>query len=181
MSDSPLPLALSFLVGKDSALYHMLITIGLFGLVASFHGIILASGRATYEFGKIGYAPKKLGIINEKYHTPANALIANTCIGIIALLTGKTSEIITIACFGAVTLYIISMFALFSLRQNHPKIKSSFKVPFYPYTPSLALLIAIIALISLFVFNIELGLVYIFILFLSYLYFYFILRGKSNV
>ena len=50
MSDSPLPLALSFLVGKDSALYHMLITIGLFGLVASFHGIILASGRATYEF-----------------------------------------------------------------------------------------------------------------------------------
>ncbi len=181
MSDSPLPLALSFLVGKDSALYHMLITIGLFGLVASFHGIIQASGRATYEFGKIGYAPKKLGIINEKYHTPANALIANTCIGIIALLTGKTSEIITIACFGAVTLYIISMFALFSLRQNHPKIKSSFKVPFYPYTPSLALLIAIIALISLFVFNIELGLVYIFILFLSYLYFYFILRGKSNV
>ena len=179
MSDSPLPLALSFLVGKDSALYHMLITIGLFGLVASFHGIILASGRATYEFGRVGYAPKKLGTINEKFHTPANALLANTGIGIIALLTGKTSEIITIACFGALTLYIISMFALFSLRKNHPHIKGSFKVPLYP--PFIALIIAVISLISLFIFNLELGLIYILILGLTYLYFYFYLRGKAHV
>ena len=181
MSDSPLPLALSFLVGKDSALYHMLITIGLFGLVASFHGIILASGRATYEFGRVGYAPKKLGTINEKFHTPANALLANTGIGIIALLTGKTSEIITIACFGALTLYIISMFALFSLRKNHPHIKGSFKVPLYPLTPFIALIIAVISLISLFIFNLELGLIYILILGLTYLYFYFYLRGKAHV
>ena len=27
-------------------------------------------------------------------------------IGIVALLTGKTAEIITIACFGALTLYV---------------------------------------------------------------------------
>ena len=181
MSDSPLPLALSFLVGKDSALYHMLITIGLFGLVASFHGIILASGRATYEFARVGYAPKKLGIINEKFHTPANALLANTAIGIIALLTGKTSEIITIACFGALTLYIISMFALFSLRKNHSHIKGSFKVPIYPLTPFVALVIAVISLISLFIFNLELGLIYILLLGLTYLYFYFYLRGKAHV
>jgi len=181
MSDSPLPLALSFLVGKDSALYHMLITIGLFGLVASFHGIILASGRATYEFGRVGYAPKKLGIINQRFHTPANALLANTGIGIIALLTGKTSEIITIACFGALTLYIISMFALFSLRKNHSHIKGSFKVPLYPLTPFIALVIAVISLISLFVFNLELGLIYLLLLGLAYLYFYFYLRGKAHV
>ncbi|MGN6297987.1 MAG: amino acid permease, partial [Ginsengibacter sp.] len=41
MSDSPLPLALSHIVGNNHLLYHLLITIGLFGLIASFHGIIL--------------------------------------------------------------------------------------------------------------------------------------------
>ena len=57
-SDSPLPLALGKVVGENSFLYDLLITIGLFGLIASFHGIILAAGRATFEFGRVGYAPK---------------------------------------------------------------------------------------------------------------------------
>ena len=181
MSDSPLPLALSFIVGKDSALYHMLITIGLFGLVASFHGIILASGRATYEFARVGYAPKPLGVISPKFHTPANALLANTGIGILALLTGKTSEIITLACFGALTLYIISMFALLYLHKNHPHIKGSFKVPFFPVTPIVALILAFISIVSLFVFNFTIGIFYIIILSIAYSYFYFYLRGRNHV
>jgi ethanolamine permease len=181
MSDSPLPLALSFIVGKDSALYHMLITIGLFGLVASFHGIILASGRATYEFARVGYAPKPLGVISPKFHTPANALLANTGIGILALLTGKTSEIITLACFGALTLYIISMFALLYLHKNHPHIKGSFKVPLFPLTPIVALVLAFVSIVSLFVFNLAIGLFYIVILSIAYSYFYFYLRGHNHV
>ena len=51
-SDSPLPLALGQIVGNNNVLYHLLITVGLFGLVASFHGIILAAGRSVLEFGR---------------------------------------------------------------------------------------------------------------------------------
>ena len=46
-SDSPLPLALSRIYGEGHFLYMLVTSIGLFGLVASFHGIILAAGRAT--------------------------------------------------------------------------------------------------------------------------------------
>lgn len=42
-SDSPLPLALINIVGENNFLYHLLITVGLFGLIASFHGLILAA------------------------------------------------------------------------------------------------------------------------------------------
>ena len=56
-SDSPLPLALSHIVGNNNVLYHLLITIGLFGLIASFHGIILAAGRSSFEFGRVRFAP----------------------------------------------------------------------------------------------------------------------------
>lgn len=119
-SDSPLPLALGHIVGNNHFLYHLLITVGLFGLIASFHGIILAAGRASFEFGRVKFAPAFLGEIHSKFRTPANALLINMAIGIIALLTGKTSEIITISVFGALTLYMVSMIALLHLRKkNH--------------------------------------------------------------
>ena len=44
-SDSPLPLALAHITGSNHLLYHLLITVGLFGLIASFHGLILAAGK----------------------------------------------------------------------------------------------------------------------------------------
>ncbi|MEO0001070.1 MAG: ethanolamine permease, partial [Bacteroidota bacterium] len=89
-SDSPLPLALGRVMGENNAFYHLLITVGLFGLVASFHGLILAAGRASFEFGKDGCAPAFIGQINSRFKTPANALLTNMGIGIIALFSGKT-------------------------------------------------------------------------------------------
>lgn len=59
--DTPLPLALKQIVGESGFLLHLLIWVGVFGLVASFHGIILAAGRSTFEFGRVGYAPRILG------------------------------------------------------------------------------------------------------------------------
>lgn len=127
VSDSPLPLALSQIVGANDLLYHLLITVGLFGLIASFHGIILAAGRSSFEFGRVKFAPAFLGKIHHKFQTPANALGANMLIGIIALLTGKTSEIITISVFGALTLYIFSMIALLKLRRKEPGLERPLK------------------------------------------------------
>lgn len=175
-SDSPLPLALAKIVGDSHLLYHLLITVGLFGLVASFHGIILAAGRSTFEFGRVGYIPKMLGKVYPKTSTPVNALIANMIIGIVALITGKTGEIITIACFGALTLYIISMFSFFALRKKEPNLERPFKVPFYPLFPALALSIAMIALVAMTVYNIKLALIYLSILVGSYLWFLFTQR-----
>ncbi|MEX2589392.1 MAG: amino acid permease, partial [Chitinophagales bacterium] len=179
-SDSPLPLALAIIVGENHFLYHLLITVGLFGLVASFHGIILAAGRSTFEFGRVGYVPKKLGQVHPKTKTPANALVVNMLIGIIALLTGKTGEIITIACFGALTLYIVSMLAFFALRKNEPDLERPFRVPFFPIFPALALIIATIALIAITVYNLKLALVYAIMLALAYLYFYVVILKKEN-
>ena len=167
-SDSPQHLALAHIVGENHLLYHLLVTVGLFGLIASFHGIILAAGRATYEFGKVGSAPAFLGKVQTRFKTPANALVFNMVIGIGALLTGKTSEIITIACFGAVSLYIISMIALIVLRKKEPELSRPFKVPFYPWFPLIALSIAAFSLIALTVYNPILALIFAVIMGLSF-------------
>ena len=177
-SDSPLPLALSHVVGDNNLLYHLLITVGLLGLIASFHGIILAAGRATFEFGRIRYITPTVGKVHPRFRTPANALVANMLVGIIALLTGKTSEIITIACFGALSLYIVSMISLFVLRRDEPELERPFRVPWYPVFPGIALVIASVALVAVTVYNPMVALVYFGILAVTYGYFYFFVKHK---
>ncbi|GDX46390.1 ethanolamine permease [Bacteroidota bacterium] len=177
-SDSPLPLALINIVGENNFLYHLLITVGLFGLIASFHGLILAAGRASYEFGKVRFAPPVFGKIHPTFHTPANALLLNMGIGILALLTGKTAEIITIAVFGALFLYFFSMISLIKLRMREPELHRPFKVPFYPLFPYTALIITLVALIAMIVFNLVLFLLFFSILLISVCIF---LRLKKNI
>jgi ethanolamine permease len=177
-SDSPLPLALISIVGDNNFLYHLLITIGLFGLIASFHGLILAAGRASYEFGKVRFAPPVFGKIHPRFHTPANALLLNMSIGIFALLTGKTAEIITIAVFGALFLYLFSMLAMVKLRKTEPDLPRPFKVPFYPLFPYTALTITVVALMAMIVFNFYLFLLFFMIMSFSVLLF---LRFKKSI
>lgn len=170
-SDSPLPLALGHIVSNNHLLYHLLVTVGLFGLIASFHGIILAAGRSSFEFGRVRLAPAFLGKIHQKFQTPANALLSNMAIGIVALLIGKTTEIITISVFGALTLYILSMTALLQLRKKEPQLLRPFKVPFYPVFPVAALVIAVISFLSVTIFNAKLAGIYFLLMAICYVFF----------
>lgn len=177
--DAPLPMALKLVTGENSFLYSLLIGVGLIGLVASFHGIILAAGRATFEFGRVGFAPKFLGVVHKRFKTPANALLLNTAIGILALLTGKTGEIITMACFGAATLYFVSMLSLFKLRRTQPQLERPFKVPLYPVFPLLALVLSFVALVALTIYNQGIAVIYFCIMIFSLLGFE-IFRDKTK-
>jgi ethanolamine permease len=179
-SDSPLPLALSQITGNSGWLYHLLITIGLMGLVASFHGLILAASRASFEFGRVGYFPKVFGKVHPKFNTPANALLLNMGIGIIALFTGKTADIITIACFGAITLYIFATLTVLLLRKKAPGLVRPFRVPLYPYFPLIALTIAFVSLVAMVTLNIKLALIFFGLLALAYIWFHFMVKPKTN-
>jgi len=178
-SDSPLPLALARITGNSHLMYHLLITVGLFGLIASFHGLILAAGRSTYEMGRVHNLPAFLGEISPRFHTPANALIGNMVIGILALLSGKTSEIIIVSVFGALTLYIISMISIMILRKQEPDLPRPFRVPFYPAFPIVSLIIATISIIAMFIFNLKLGLIYFSVLLITFLLYRIFKRSDS--
>ena len=156
-SDSPLPLALGKIFTADHYYYKVLIGIGLFGLIASFHGLLLASGRASFEFGKIGLAPRFLGIVHTRFQTPANALAINGIIGMIIVCTGKTAEIITLSVLGALSLYIISMLALIRLRKSAPSLNRPFRVPLYPVTPYIALILSLLSMVAVCYYNLTLA------------------------
>lgn len=159
-SDAPLPLALAAVVGNSSWLYTMMLGVGLLGLVASFHGIIMVAARAWMELGRSGFGPKALSSIHPRTKTPVVALAVNAAVGIVAILSGKTAEIITLACFGAVSLYIVSMLALLALRVKEPELARPFRAIAYPYFPVIALVLAAFCLVALTWYNLGVAAVF---------------------
>ena len=170
-SDAPLPLALAQVVGKNHFLYTLLLGVGLLGLIASFHGIILAAGRATMEMGRSMFLPAALGRVNATTQTPIVALVVNMLIGIAAILSGRTGDIITLAAFGAVALYVISMTSLFVLRKAEPELERPFRAVCYPVFPALALGIAAVSFVAMAWFNPVIGGIFVGILALGSGYF----------
>ncbi len=160
-SDAPLPMALSVLRGSEGWEYGLLLLFGLFGLVASFHGLMLAAGRSTLEFSRVSFPHAVTGRIHERFQTPVNALVLNAAIGLIALFTGRTGEIITLSVFGALMLYIVSMIAVLALRRREPELQRPFLTPFFPAFPIIALVIASVAFLALAVYNTEVALVFV--------------------
>ncbi len=169
--DYPLPEAMAMAVGKDSGWVHMLVGIGLFGLVASFHGIIIGYSRQMFALARAGYLPAALAKIHPKFQTPHIALVVGGVIGIIALYSGKTTELITMAAIGAVVMYIISMISLFVLRVKAPDLERPYKVPFYPVFPIVALVLSVISLLAMVYYNLVISGIFLALLIVSYIYY----------
>ncbi|MFN0253290.1 MAG: ethanolamine permease [Kofleriaceae bacterium] len=148
-SDSPLPLAVAQIVSRDSPFFLFLTGIGLIGLIASFHGILIVASRSILELGRVRYVPRILGVVHPKTKTPVAALIANMCVGLFALFTGRTADIILISVFGALTLYVLSTLSVLRLRKTAPDLARPFRTPLYPATPIIALVLSLVALVAM--------------------------------
>ncbi len=151
--DYPLPAALGIVLGRDNSFTHLFASLGLFGLIASFHGTIIGYSRQIFALARAGYLPKVLGEVNRKYQTPHWALLAGGVIGCVALLIGSTDQVIILAALGAVVMYIISIFALFKLRISEPDMERPFIAPFYPYFPAISLLLSTLCLVTIVYYN----------------------------
>ncbi len=156
--DYPLPAALGIVLGRDNALTQIFASLGLFGLIASFHGIIIGYSRQIYALARENYLPAFLGKVNRRFQTPHWALITGAVIGMAAVLMGSTDQVIILSALGAVVMYIISMASLFALRKNEPELERPFKTPFYPYFPIISLAISVICLIAIIWYNFVLSL-----------------------
>jgi ethanolamine permease len=151
--DYPLPEAISIAIGKNNSFTKLFAGIGLFGLIASFHGTILASSRQVFAMARSGYMPRFLSAINHKFKTPHWALVAGGVISFIALFTGTTGQIVIISVMGAVLMYMMSMISLFILRKKEPGLDRPFASPYYPVFPAIALIISAITLFAVIWFN----------------------------
>ena len=158
--DFPLPEGITIVFGSENLFTKVFTAIGLFGLIASFHSIIIGYSRQIFALSRSGYLPPVLSKVHSKTKTPNWALITGGVIGILAILSGTTDKLIILSALGAVVMYIISMICLFMLRKNEPQMERPFKAPFYPVFPFIALLLSAICLVAIVYYNLRLSLLF---------------------
>jgi ethanolamine permease len=178
--NDPLPQAMKMIVGARSGWLHMLVWLGLFGLVASFHGIILGYSRQIYALARAGYLPQFLGAIHPRFQTPWIAILAGGAVGIASIYSDSfvhlggqplTANIVTVSALGALLMYILSMLALIRLRKREPDLPRPFRAIGYPFMPAWTLLCASVALGSLVFYNRVVSLLFVALLAVGYLAF----------
>ncbi|MRG47164.1 ethanolamine permease [Chitinophaga sp. SYP-B3965] len=158
--DYPLPEAIGIVLGKDNSITKIFAGIGLFGLIASFNGIIISYSRQIFALAREGYLPAILAMISSKRQTPYVALLVGAFAGIIALLIGRTDQLVILSVLGAIVMYVISMISLFILRKKEPQLERPFKVPFYPLFPIIALGLSLISLVAIIYYNVWLSVIF---------------------
>ena len=160
--NDPLPQAMKVVVGSSSGWLHMLVWLGLFGLIASLHGIIFGYSRQIYALSRAGYLPSLFGTIHPKLQTPWLAILAGGIIGIAAILSDSwvsiggqslTANIVTMSVMGALVMYATSMLALFRLRKREPHLERPFRARLYPFAPIWTLFGVAICLASIVYYN----------------------------
>ncbi|MFJ2350548.1 MULTISPECIES: ethanolamine permease [unclassified Glutamicibacter] len=174
VSGSPLPEALREAYGQNSALANFVNYAGLAGLVASFFSIVYAYSRQLFALSRAGYLPRVLSLTGSR-HTPWVALLVPGTIGfILAAVIRNGDQLINIAVFGATVSYVLLNLSHIVLRIKEPDLPRGYRTPGGIVTTSIALVLAVIALIATFVVDIlAAGITAgVFVLALAYFWFY---------
>jgi len=178
--NDPLPQAMKSVVGDQSGWLHMLVWIGLFGLVASFHGITMGYSRQIFALARAGYLPPCFATLSPRFDTPHRALLAGGVVGVVAICSDQwvsfggqtlTASIVTLAVLGAIVMYLVSMAALFRLRATEPDLHRSYRAPFYPVFPAIAFGLGVVCLVAMVWFNLLLTGLFLVLMALAYGYF----------
>ncbi|PZQ02453.1 MAG: ethanolamine permease [Variovorax paradoxus] len=178
--NDPLPQAMKVVVGASSGWLHMMVWIGLFGLIASFHGIIMGYSRQIFALARAGYLPRYFAALSPRFGTPHRALVAGGVVGVAAIFSDEwisfggqtlTANIVTMAVLGAIVMYLVSMAALFKLRTSEPHLHRPYRAPFYPVFPAIALGLGLVCLGAMVWFNTLLTVLFCVLMALAYAYF----------
>jgi len=167
--NDPLPQAMKVVVGGTSGWLHLLVWIGLLGLIASFHGIIMGYSRQIYALARAGFLPSVLARVDPTRRTPHWAILAGGVVGIAAIYSDSwiviagqplTASIVTMSALGAIVMYLTSLASLFRLRRTEPHLDRPYRTPAYPLFPWIAAAIAVTALVSIVWNNVEIAIIF---------------------
>lgn len=126
-----LPTANAFRVafGYDWAAKLVLLA-AFFGLITSFNGFFIAATRVVFAMGRGGLLPKWFGDVDEKYHTPKNAIIFVGLITLIGPFVGRSSllPIVNVGSFAFISGWFITCLSSIQLRKTAPDLKRPYRV-----------------------------------------------------
>jgi len=110
------------------------IMVSVFG---SLNGYVMTGSRVPLAMSRRGQLPfaKTLGKVHPKLRTPANALLLESAIAVLYILSGSFETLTDLIIFVLWIFFTMGVVGVFILRKKFPKSKDTYKVPLFPFTP----------------------------------------------
>ncbi len=137
--------------GTSPLLVYGFGTVALFGLLASYHGLLFGSGRQLFALGRGGCVPAALGMISAGHRAPVTALAACSLVTAALVVSNLwfdqvIASAVLVAGLAALVLYVLSMGSLLRLRRREPKALARYRAPLGVWLPLTVLALSAVAL-----------------------------------
>jgi ethanolamine permease len=150
--DYPLLKVIDKIPARSPLLFFGFGAIAIFGLIASFHGMVYGTSRQTFALGRAGYLPGILGQVHASRRTPVPALLACSLITAGFVIAGNWlpnigNAAVLISTLTALIWYILAMACLFVLRRREPGLFHKYRTPLYRVLPLTVVLLSLFAVV----------------------------------
>lgn len=108
-----------------------------FALFSSLSAFIILGPRVYYSMAKDGYFFKAIAKVHPEFEVPRNAIVLQSAIAIIIVLTGTFDQILAYMGFSLGIFPILAVLGVFKLRMSG---RSRLKLPGYPVAPAVFIL-----------------------------------------
>jgi ethanolamine permease len=148
-------------VGKNSRLlFYGFGTIAIFGIIASYHGMIFGASRQSFALGRAGYLPSALGRVHSTRRTPIRALLASSLITAVCVVVSIWYEevgtvAVLVSTLTALIWYILAMGCLFVLRRREPGLFAKYRTPVYWVLPITVVVLSAFAVVMYTIINVK--------------------------
>ena len=123
---------------------------------------IITTPRLIYAMSRDKVLPESFSRVHKKYQTPYMAILLQTAITLLVILSGSYKFLLDVALPLAIVMYAVVILSIPKLRKTHPKLKRTFKVPFPTTIPTILILLLFGAMvISTTAENLMLGFVFV--------------------
>ena len=121
--------------------------IALFGMIASFHGMLFGTSRQAFALGRGGYLPAFLGTVHVRRRTPVAALVSCgviTAVFVVANLwfSDAVAIAVLISTLTALVWYVLAVGCLYVLRQREPEMFGNYRAPLVRALPATVVLLS---------------------------------------
>jgi ethanolamine permease len=171
-------------VGKSSQLLtYGFGIIALFGMIASYHGMIYGTSRQAFALGRAHYLPPALGTVHGRRRTPVTALLVCSLITV-GFVIGYTEfrdaidVAVLVSTLTALIWYILAVGCLFQLRRREPTLFQHFKAPLERVLPTTIVVLAVFSVCVYSVINVQVIPLTVVLYCLGLGYYWFWARGR---
>ena len=143
-SPTPLADAAAMMIGPVGGL---ILTLGaVLSVLGTNNNTVLAGPRYLYALAEMGKLPRVFGRIHTRYRTPHIAILTQTGVALLLMLTGTAEELAVLSAIARLATYIGTAAAVPVLRRKLPATERTIRLPGGPLIPIAALAICLLFL-----------------------------------